>query len=86
MNTKKSKETRPAKKRSSAKPARKPRSTKNNDDFNTGIHSPSTLRNVGPGYDDTGMGDSSRATRDVNKTSQPVHRYSQRTRKRHRVH
>jgi hypothetical protein len=26
------------------------------EDFNTGIHSPSALLNVGPGYDDTGMG------------------------------
>ena len=28
----------------------------NDEDFNTGSHSPSSLRKVGPGYDDTGMG------------------------------
>lgn len=37
------------------------RSSKHDEDFNTGSHSPSSLRKVGPGYDDTGMGNSSQA-------------------------
>ncbi|TMI62710.1 MAG: hypothetical protein E6H07_14975 [Bacteroidetes bacterium] len=32
-----------------------------NENFSTGSHSPSSLRNVGPGYDDTGKGDYKRA-------------------------
>lgn len=28
----------------------------NDDDFNTGSHSPSSVRKVGAGYDDTGLG------------------------------
>jgi hypothetical protein len=32
------------------------RSSRPVDDFNTGSHSPASLRNVGPGYDDTGLG------------------------------
>lgn len=39
----------------------KKRSSKHDEDFNTGSHSPSSLRNVGPGYDDTGMGNASKA-------------------------
>ena len=31
-------------------------SLKQNEDFNTGSHSPSSVRKVGAGYDDTGMG------------------------------
>ena len=42
---------------------RKTQSSKHNEDFNTGSHSPSSLLNVGPGYDDTGMGNISK-TRD----------------------
>lgn len=38
---------------------RKKSSSKHDQDFNTGSHSPSSLRKVGPGYDDTGMGKSS---------------------------
>lgn len=40
---------------------RKKQSSKHDEDFNTGSHSPSSLRKVGPGYDDTGMGNSSQA-------------------------
>ena len=29
--------------------------------FNTGSHTPSSLRNVGPGYDDTGLADYSKS-------------------------
>ena len=35
---------------------RKTQLSKNDEDFNTGSHSPASLRKVGPGYDDTGMG------------------------------
>jgi hypothetical protein len=31
------------------------------ENFNTGSHSPSSLRDVGAGYDDTGMGDYTKA-------------------------
>lgn len=37
-------------------------STGHKEDFNTGSHSPSSLLNVGPGYDDTGMGNDSEAS------------------------
>ena len=37
-------------------------SSKHDEDFNTGSHSPSSLRNVGAGYDDTGMGNSAQAS------------------------
>lgn len=36
-----------------------PQSSGHKEDFNTGSHSPSSLLNVGPGYDDTGMGNNS---------------------------
>ncbi|HEU4861773.1 MAG TPA: hypothetical protein VFT15_18150 [Chitinophagaceae bacterium] len=39
----------------------KKQSSKHDEDFNTGSHSPSSLRKVGPGYDDTGMGNGSKA-------------------------
>ena len=34
---------------------------KHDEDFNTGSHSPASLRNVGAGYDDTGLGINSKA-------------------------
>ena len=37
----------------------KKQSSKHDEDFNTGSHSPSSLRKVGAGYDDTGMGNGS---------------------------
>lgn len=40
---------------------RKKQSLQHDEDFNTGSHSPSSLRKVGPGYDDTGMGNDSQA-------------------------
>ena len=40
----------------------KKQSPKHDEDFNTGSHSPSSLRKVGAGYDDTGMGNGSKAT------------------------
>jgi len=45
------------------------RSSKPEEDFNTGSHSPSSLRNVGPGYDDTGMGNESGKSGGDNKNS-----------------
>ena len=39
----------------------KKQSSKHDEEFNTGSHSPSSLRKVGPGYDDTGMGNGSQA-------------------------
>jgi len=45
------------------------RSSKPEEDFNTGSHSPSSLRNVGPGYDDTGMGNELRKSGGDNKNS-----------------
>lgn len=49
---------------------RKRQSSKHDEDFNTGSHSPSSLRKVGPGYDDTGMGNGSQAP----GSSKNVHR------------
>ena len=34
----------------------------NKEDFNTGSHSPSSLRDVNAGYDDTGMGNNEKAS------------------------
>jgi hypothetical protein len=53
------------------KPSKKKdnRSSKPEEDFNTGSHSPSSLRNVGPGYDDTGMGNELRKSGGDNKNS-----------------
>jgi len=45
----------------------KPLSSKNNEDFDTGSHSPSSVRKVSAGYDDTGMGNNSRTTRGADK-------------------
>ena len=37
--------------------------SKEHEEFNTGVHSPDSLRNVGPGYDDTGMGNGSQGSK-----------------------
>ena len=42
-------------------------SPKPDEDFNTGSHSPSSVRKVSAGYDDTGMGNNSRTTRGADK-------------------
>lgn len=34
----------------------------NKEDFNTGSHSPSSIRDVNAGYDDTGMGNNEKAS------------------------
>ena len=41
------------------------------EEFNTGVHSPDSLRNVGPGYDDTGMGNE-KNTRRADKPTQEI--------------
>jgi hypothetical protein len=42
-------------------------SSKNNENFNTGSHSPSSVRKVSAGYDDTGMGSDSKNVRGTDK-------------------
>jgi hypothetical protein len=37
------------------------------DDFNTGSHSPSSVRKVGAGYDDTGKGNDSLTSKSADK-------------------
>ena len=67
------------KKNDGSKDSNKPRSpdktkrqsSKPDEDFNTGSHSPSSLRKVGPGYDDTGMGNGPKATGSAKKVQRP---------------
>ena len=42
-------------------------SSKNDEDFNTGSHSPSSVRKVGAGYDDTGKGNGLQTSKSVDK-------------------
>jgi len=42
---------------------------KEHEEFNTGVHSPESLRNVGPGYDDTGMGNGSQTSKRKQKNT-----------------
>ena len=42
-------------------------SPKPDEDFNTGSHSPSSVRKVSAGYDDTGIGNDSKPTRGTDK-------------------
>ena len=42
-------------------------SVKNAEDFNTGSHSPSSVRKVGAGYDDTGKGNNLQSPNSKNK-------------------
>jgi hypothetical protein len=42
-------------------------SPKHDEDFNTGSHSPSSVRKVSAGYDDTGIGNDSKAIRGTDK-------------------
>ena len=53
MNRKKNVEQIKNRNRSSSQKAKTDLASK--EKFNTGSHTPSSLRNVGPGYDDTGM-------------------------------
>ena len=42
-------------------------SSKHKEDFDTGSHSPSSVRKVSAGYDDTGMGNNSKTIRGADK-------------------
>lgn len=42
-------------------------SSKNDEDFNTGSHSPSAVRKVGAGYDDTGKGNAIQTSKSTHK-------------------
>jgi hypothetical protein len=42
-------------------------SSKHKEDFNTGSHSPSSVRKVGADYDDTGLGNNSKKSSSTNK-------------------
>jgi hypothetical protein len=44
-------------------------SSKNDEDFNTGSHSPSSVRKVEAGYDDTGMGNSLQTSKSSDKNA-----------------
>ena len=62
----------------------KKQSSKHDEDFNTGSHSPSSLRKVGPGYDDTGMGNGSPApgsAKNVLRSQERLKGNTQKTRK-----
>ena len=43
-------------------------SSKNDEDFNTGSHSPSSVRKVGAGYDDTGKGNGLQTSKGADKS------------------
>ena len=40
-----------------------------NENFSVGSHTPASLRDVGPGYDDTGKGDYKRAKEEKDKNA-----------------
>ena len=42
-------------------------SSKHDEDFNTGSHSPSSVRKVGAGYDDTGKGNDLQSSKSADK-------------------
>ena len=42
-------------------------SSKHDEDFNTGSHSPSSVRKVGAGYDDTGKGNYLQSSKSADK-------------------
>ena len=44
-------------------------SSKNDEDFNTGSHSPSSVRKVEAGYDDTGKGNSLQTSKSADKNA-----------------
>jgi len=55
-------------------------SSKNDEDFNTGSHSPSSVRKVGAGYDDTGKGNSLQTSKSADKS---VHGRQKKTKEKH---
>ena len=67
MNKKKSKPKPADRNSTSSEEKTKVRLPGDKEDFNTGSHSPSALRNVGAGYDDTGLGNNAKAAADKDK-------------------
>ena len=55
-------------------------SSKHDEDFNTGSHSPSSVRKVGAGYDDTGKGNSLQTSKSADKS---VHGRQKKTKEKH---
>ena len=55
-------------------------STKQDEDFNTGSHSPSSVRKVGAGYDDTGKGNDLQSSKSADKN---VHDRQKRAKEKH---
>ena len=55
-------------------------SSKTDEDFNTGSHSPSSVRKVGAGYDDTGKGNGLQTSKSTDKN---VHDRQKRTKEKH---
>jgi hypothetical protein len=55
-------------------------SSKNDEDFNTGSHSPSSVRKVGAGYDDTGKGNVLQTSKSTDKS---IHGRQKMTKEKH---
>ena len=55
-------------------------STKQDEDFNTGSHSPSSVRKVGAGYDDTGKGNGLQTSKSTDKS---IHDRQKKTKEKH---
>jgi len=55
-------------------------SSKNHGDFNTGSHSPSSVRKVGAGYDDTGKGKGLQTSKSADKNA---HDLQKKTKEKH---
>ena len=55
-------------------------SSKKDEDFNTGSHSPSSVRKVGAGYDDTGKGNNLQTSKKADKN---VHDREKKTKEKH---
>ena len=55
-------------------------SSKHDEDFNTGSHSPSSVRKVGAGYDDTGKGNDLQSSKSADKN---VHDRQKRAKEKH---
>jgi len=55
-------------------------SSKQDEDFNTGSHSPSWVRKVGAGYDDTGKGNNLQTSKKADKN---VHDREKKTKEKH---
>ena len=55
-------------------------SSKNDEDFNTGSHSPSSIRKVEAGYDDTGKGTDLQTSKNPDKN---IHDREKKTKEKH---